>query len=69
MTTTKTVPKLTLTVPGEAAEALGVSVHFFNEHVRSELKLIYRGRLRLVRVAELERWAAENEALTLVQAS
>jgi hypothetical protein len=55
------IPRVTLQVPGEAARALGVSHDFFNEHVKQELKLIYRGRLTLVRVAELERWAVENE--------
>jgi len=43
--------------PVEAAAALGVSRDFFDEHVKAELRLIRRGRLVLVPVRELERWA------------
>lgn len=49
-----------MTTP-EAAAALGVSLDFFDAHVRHELRLIRRGRKVLVAVAELERWA-EREA-------
>jgi excisionase family DNA binding protein len=44
----------------DAAAALGVSVDFFEEHVQAELRLIRRGRLRLVPVDELRRWVQEN---------
>lgn len=48
--------------PAEAAESLGVSRDFFDEHIRDELRLVRRGRLRLIPLAELERWlAAEAE--------
>lgn len=40
----------------EAAEALGVSVDFFDRHVASELRCICRGRRRLYPRAELQRW-------------
>lgn len=59
------VPRITLRVPTEAAAALGVSDEFFDRHVRPEVKLIRRGRLPLVTVAELERWGRENETRTL----
>lgn len=51
--------------PDEAAAALGVSGEFFAAHVRPELKLIRRGRLVLVPVAELEKWVATNGERTL----
>jgi excisionase family DNA binding protein len=50
---------------GEAAAALGVSKKFFDEHIRHELRVVRRGRRVLVPVRELERWLAENAALTL----
>jgi hypothetical protein len=37
------VARVTLRCPAEAAEALGVSPDYFDEHVRPELKLIRRG--------------------------
>jgi hypothetical protein len=59
------VPRVTLRVPDEAAAALGVSVDFFDRHIRPELKLIRRGRLTLVLVTELERWSRENAGRVL----
>lgn len=53
------IPRVALT-PSEAAAALGVGVTFFDAEIAPELRLIRRGRKRLVPVAELERWAAEN---------
>lgn len=53
------VPRIALT-PAEAAAALGVGPDFFDEHVAPELRLVRRGRKRLVPVRDLERWAAEN---------
>lgn len=44
----------------EAAAALGISLDSFERHVQPDLRLIRRGRLRLVPVAELERWAGEQ---------
>jgi excisionase family DNA binding protein len=49
----------------EAAELLSVSRDFFDAHIRCELRVIRRGRLVLVSVAELERWLAREAALTL----
>jgi excisionase family DNA binding protein len=58
------VPRFSLT-RSEAATSLGVSVDFFEQHVQPELRLVRRGRLVLVPVAELERWVAQNAARTL----
>jgi len=44
----------------EAAESLGVSVDFFDEHVVHELRIIRRGRRRLIPLRELERWIESN---------
>jgi excisionase family DNA binding protein len=49
------VPRLALS-PEEAAEALGVSRSFFYGNVLPELRVVYRGRRRLVAVRELEAW-------------
>jgi hypothetical protein len=54
-----TVPRLALTRE-EAAQALGMSLDSFERHVQPDLRLIRRGRLRLVAVSELERWLADN---------
>lgn len=50
------IPRVTLTRE-EAAAALGVSLDSFERHVQPEVRLVRRGRLRLVPVVELERWA------------
>jgi excisionase family DNA binding protein len=49
----------------EAAAALGVSVDFFDQHLRHEIRAVRRGRRRLYPVRELERWldAAATRAL------
>ena len=44
----------------DSAALLGVSPDFFSEHVLSELRIVRRGRLRLVPRAELQRWLDEN---------
>lgn len=53
------IPRIALT-PAEAAAAIGVGPDFFDEKVAPDLRLIRRGRKRLVPVTELERWTAEN---------
>jgi hypothetical protein len=47
----------------EAAEAFGVSVDFFDEHIAFELRMVRRGRRRLVPIRELERWLDKNADL------
>jgi excisionase family DNA binding protein len=56
--------RVTLT-PTEAAAALGVSRDFYDEHIGPELRVIRRGRLRLVPVAELVRWVDREAARAL----
>ena len=64
MSDTSNVPRLALT-RAEAAEAIGVSLDSFERHVQPELRIIRRGRMRLIPLRELERWATENAAFTL----
>ena len=58
------VPRIALT-PAEAAAALGVGPDFFDANVAPELRIVRRGRKRLVPVSELERWTAENAGRVL----
>jgi excisionase family DNA binding protein len=51
--------------PAEAAESIGVSRDFFDEHVLPELRAVRRGRRRLVPVRELERWLDRAAAIPL----
>jgi excisionase family DNA binding protein len=57
-------PRLALS-KAEAAEALGVSVDFLERHVMAELRVIRRGRRRLIPVRELERWLEHNATRAL----
>lgn len=54
-----TVPRLALTVE-EACAALGVSWDFWAQHVASDVRIVRRGRRKLVAVAALERWLEDN---------
>jgi excisionase family DNA binding protein len=58
------VPRLALS-KAEAAVSLGVSVDFLEEHILAELRVVRRGRRRLIPVAELERWLDRSAARTL----
>lgn len=60
------IPRIALTPP-EAAAAIGVGPDFFEENVAPELRLIRRGRKRLVPVTELERWVSENAEHVLAE--
>ena len=53
------IPRLAFTPP-EAAASIGVGPDFFDANVAPYLRMIRRGRKRLVPVRELERWLAEN---------
>ena len=64
MSVSKQAPRLALT-RAEAAEALGISLDSFERYVQLELRLVRRGRLRLVPVSELTRWLDSNAARTL----
>jgi excisionase family DNA binding protein len=46
----------------EAAEALGISLNSFERHVQPEVKVVRRGKLRLIPISALERWLEENAA-------
>lgn len=52
------IPRLALR-PDEAAAALGVSRDFFDQHVLPELRVVRRGRCRLIPLETLARWLAE----------
>ncbi len=56
---TDNTPRLALT-PAEAAKALGVSEHYFSDHISGDLHWVRRGRKRLVAITELEKWLAAN---------
>jgi excisionase family DNA binding protein len=58
------VPRITLTRE-EAAESLGISVDSFERYVQPHVRIIRRGKLRLVPVAELKRWADEEASYAL----
>jgi hypothetical protein len=49
----------------EAAAALGVSPDFFAEHIAPELRIVRRGRRKLIAVRELEAWLDRSAARTL----
>jgi hypothetical protein len=44
----------------EAASALGISVDSFERYVQPEVRVIRRGRMRLIPLGDLERWADET---------
>jgi hypothetical protein len=58
------IPRIALTRE-EAAAALGMSLDSFERHVQPELRMIRRGKLRLVPVTELQRWADSAAERTL----
>lgn len=61
----RTLPRLAVS-PGEAAEILGVSRDYFDEHVIGELRVVRRGRRILVALVELERWLDRNATRGIV---
>jgi len=44
----------------EACDALGVGWDFWREHVEPELRVVRRGRRKLIALAELEAWLARS---------
>ena len=62
--TPQSSPRLALS-PTDAAAALGVSRDFYDQHIAPELRIVHRGRRRLIPVRELERWLDEQATLTL----
>jgi hypothetical protein len=53
------VPRLALSRE-EAAASLGMSLDSFERHVQPTVRMVRLGRMRLVPVAELERWCVEH---------
>ena len=49
----------------EAAASLGIGIDSFERHVQPHLRMIRRGRLRLVPISELQRWADAAAERTL----
>jgi hypothetical protein len=49
----------------EAAAALAMSVDSFERHVQPSIRMIRRGRMRLVPVSELQRWADDAAQRTI----
>ena len=64
ITLTAPIPRLALTRE-EAAAAVGMSLDSFERHVQPTLRLVRLGRMRLVPIAELERWLDEHAERTL----
>ena len=58
------IPRVALTRE-EAAAALGMSLDSFERYVQPSLRMIRRGRLRLVPVSELTLWAEREAEATL----
>ena len=58
------VPLLALS-PEQAAGAIGVSRNFFDKTIVPELRIVRRGRKRIIPVRELDRWLDENAARAL----
>jgi hypothetical protein len=52
----------------EAAASIGVSPDYFTAYIAADLRWVRRGRKKLVAIAEIERWLAENAARTLENA-
>ena len=59
----RNAPRLALT-KAEAADALGMSINSFERHVQPELRLVRRGKLRVIPISEIERWLDSNAAMT-----
>jgi excisionase family DNA binding protein len=58
------VPRVALTIE-EACESLGCSWDWWREHVAPEIRMVRRGRKRLVPLAELVAWVDRNAATAL----
>jgi excisionase family DNA binding protein len=49
----------------EAAAAIGVSHDFFQKNVAHELRIVRRGRVRLVPIPELQKWLEQNASYAI----
>jgi excisionase family DNA binding protein len=59
MTALDGVPRLALSV-SEACQALGVGWDYWREHIAPEVRIVRRGRRKLVPVSELQAWLEAN---------
>lgn len=64
MSARRDVPRLALS-PDEAAQALGVSRDYLDEHVLPDVPHVRLGRRRLIPVQELDRWLARRACRAL----
>jgi hypothetical protein len=62
---TNGLPRLALT--RQDARSLGLSLDSFKRYVQPEVRLVRRGRLRLVPVRELHAWLERNVARPLIE--
>ena len=53
------IPRLALD-RAEAAAALGMSLDSFERHVQPTIRMVRLGRMRLVPIAELDRWLSDH---------
>src|SRR4051812_36748880 len=65
LSTTNSRPARMALTKAEAAYALGISVDFLERHVIHELRIVRRGRRRLIPITELQRWLDSTAARTL----
>jgi len=63
--TARGLPRLCVS-PDEAAEMLGVSRDYFDEHIIQDLRIVRRGRRILIPLSELDRWLDRNAAPSTV---
>lgn len=64
MSDTAPIPRLGLSRQ-EAAASLGVSVDTFERHIQPSLRMVRIGRVRLVPIAELNRWLDSHAEHTI----
>lgn len=62
------IPRLALSI-SEACEALGVSHAYWQENVVGEIRIVRKGRRKLIALVELERWLDQNAERTLERRS
>lgn len=64
MSATAPIPRLALTRE-EAAASIGMGLDSFERHVQPSIRIVRRGRLRLIPVRELERWLEQHAEHTI----